>query len=151
SGVSVTAIAWGFKPQAASGQPMPLYLYVLRRLLFVIPLLLGITLVAFIIANAVPADPINANLSPRAQGDPEIVAAFRAEWGLDKPPVEQYLIYLSNLLRGDLGRSIKTHNPVLEDIQQFLPATVELSTVSIVNGIIIGLILGTISAVWHNR
>lgn len=130
---------------------MPLYLYVVRRLLFIIPLLLGITLVSFLIANAVPADPINVNLSPRAQGDPAIVAAFRAEWGLDKPPVEQYLTYLGNILRGDLGRSIKTRRPVAEDIRQFLPATIELATTSIVLGVVMGIALGVISAVWRNH
>ncbi len=130
---------------------MPLYRYVLRRILFVIPLLLGITVVSFLIANAVPADPINANLPTNQLNNPEIVAAFRAKWGLDKPPVEQYLTYLGNLLQGDLGTSIKTHQPVVKDIEQFLPATIELATVAIGFGIAIGVIFGVISAVWQNR
>jgi peptide/nickel transport system permease protein len=99
---------------------MSLPIYILRRILFAIPLILGITIVSFIIANAVPADPINANLPQNALNDPELVAAFRERWGLDKPPIEQYFIYLGNLLQGDLGVSIKTKNPILEDIQQFL-------------------------------
>lgn len=122
--------------------------YIVRRLLFAIPLILGITVVAFLIANAVPADPINANLPQNALNDPELVAAFRARWGLDKPPIEQYFVYLGNLLQGDLGVSIKTKNPVLEDIQQFLPATTELATVSIVVGLIMGISFGVVSAVW---
>ena len=130
---------------------MPLYRYILRRVLFVIPLLLGITLVAFIIANAVPADPINANLPQSQLNNPQIVAAFREKWGLDKPPIEQYLIYLSNLLHGDLGTSIKTHQPVAQDIAQFLPATIELATVGTVFGVAIGVIFGLVSAIWHNR
>ncbi len=130
---------------------MPLYRYILRRVLFVIPLLIGITLVAFIIANAVPADPINANLPQNQLNNPEIVAAFRAEWGLDKSPVEQYLVYVSNLLHGDLGRSIKTRRPVADDIAQFLPATIELATTSIVFGVVLGVVFGVISAVWQNR
>jgi peptide/nickel transport system permease protein len=81
--------------------------------------------------------------------DPEIVAAFRHEWGLDKSPVEQYLIYLVNLLRGDLGKSIKTKNPVADDIRQFLPATIELATTSIVAGLLLGVGLGIASAVWR--
>ncbi|MBC7811751.1 MAG: ABC transporter permease [Burkholderiales bacterium] len=129
---------------------MPLHRYIIRRVLFVIPLLIGITLAAFLIANAVPADPMNTNLSPSAQGNPEIVAAFRAEWGLDKPPVEQYLTYVGNMLQGNLGRSIKTRQPVAEDIQQFLPATIELATTSIVTGLIMGISFGVISAVWYN-
>jgi peptide/nickel transport system permease protein len=130
---------------------MPLYLYIARRLIFVIPLLFGITLVSFVIANAVPADPINVNLSPSAQGDPEIVAAFRAEWGLDKPVVEQYLTYLGNVLRGNFGRSIKTRQPIVDDIRQFLPATIELATTSIVVGLVMGVVLGVVSAVWRNH
>lgn len=129
---------------------MPFYLYFLRRLLFVIPTLIGITFFAFLIANAVPADPINANLPQSALNDPEIVAAFRAKWGLDKPPHEQYLTYMSNLLRGDLGVSIKTRKPIADDIARFLPATVELATFGIILGVLMGVGFGTISAVWRN-
>jgi peptide/nickel transport system permease protein len=130
---------------------MPLYRYVLRRILFVIPLLLGITLVAFVIANAVPADPINSNLSINQLNNPEIVAAFRAKWGLDKPPVEQYLTYLSNLVQGDLGTSIKTRKPIAADIAQFLPATIELATVGTLFGVTMGVVIGIASAVWRNH
>lgn len=129
---------------------MNLYSYIFRRLLFVIPLLLGITAVSFLIANAVPADPINANLPQNALNDPELIAAFRERWGLDKPPLEQYFTYLGNLLHGDLGVSIKTKNPVADDIRQFLPATTELATYSIFVGLTMGIVFGVISAVWRN-
>lgn len=129
---------------------MSLSVYFVRRLLLTIPLILGITVVSFIIANAVPADPINANLPQNALNDPELVEAFRARWGLDKSPVEQYFIYLGNMLRGDLGVSIKTKNPVVEDIRQFLPATMELATYSIVVGLFMGISLGVISALKRN-
>lgn len=130
---------------------MPLYRYILRRFLFVIPLLFGITLVSFIIANAVPADPLSSVLPQSQLNNPELVAAFRAEWGLDKSPVEQYLTYLGNLLQGNLGRSIRSRQPIIEDIQKFLPATIELATTSIITGIALGVAFGVISAVWHNR
>ena len=129
---------------------MSLQTYILRRILFAIPLILGITVVAFLIANAIPADPINANLPQNALNDPELVQAFRERWGLDKSPLEQYLTYLGNLLRGDLGVSIKTKNPILEDIQQFLPATMELATYSIVVGLAMGIGFGAISAIWRD-
>ena len=129
---------------------MSIQIYIIRRVLLIIPLLLGITIVAFFIANAIPADPINANLPQNALNDEEVVAAFRAKWGLDKPPAEQYLTYLGNLLQGDLGVSIKTRNPIVEDIQQFLPATIELATFSIVIGLTLGIGVGIISAVWKN-
>ncbi len=130
---------------------MPLHLYIARRFLFAIPLVIGITLVAFIIANAVPSDPVSANLPEKSQNDPEIVAAFRREWGLDKSLPEQYLTYISNMLRGNLGRSIKTKRPVIQDIQQFLPATIELATTSIIAGMILGIGMGVISAVWRGK
>lgn len=128
---------------------MPIYLFILRRVLVTIPLLLGITLVSFVIANAIPADPINANLPQSQLNNEELVAAFRAEWGLDKPPVEQYFTYLGNLLQGNLGRSIKTRQPIAEDIARFLPATIELATVATVLGVAIGVTFGVVSAVWH--
>ena len=129
---------------------MPIHKYIIRRILFSIPLILGITVVSFLIANAIPADPINANLPQNALNDEELIAAFRARWGLDKSPVEQYFTYLGNLLQGDMGVSIKSRNPVLEDIQQFLPATIELATVSIVLGLAMGIFFGVVSAVWRN-
>lgn len=130
---------------------MTFFRYIARRVLFTIPILLGITLVSFLIANAVPADPINVNLPQSQLNNPEIVAAFRAEWGLDKTPVEQYVTYLGNLLQGNLGRSIKTRQPVAEDIARFLPATIELATNATALGIILGVGLGVASAVWRNQ
>ncbi|NDJ62333.1 MAG: ABC transporter permease [Chloroflexi bacterium] len=129
---------------------MAFHRYILRRIALSIPLLVGITLVAFIIANAVPADPINANLPQSAVNNEAIVEAFRERWGLDQPPIEQYLTYIGNLLQGDMGISIKTRNPVTEDIQQFLPATIELAFFAIIIGISMGISLGTISALWQN-
>jgi peptide/nickel transport system permease protein len=124
--------------------------YLIRRILFVIPLVLGITVISFMIANAIPADPINANLPTNALNNEEMVEAFREKWGLNKPPVEQYLTYLGNLLQGDMGVSIKTRRPVRDDIAQFLPATIELATLGIVFGIFLGVSLGIISAIWKD-
>jgi len=122
-----------------------------RRVLLTIPILFGITLLSFIIARAVPSDPLVANLGQRAMSDPKVVAAFRAEWGLDKPPHEQYLTYVANLLRGDLGMSIHSRRPVIEDLKAFLPATIELAASAIVVGIVMGVTLGVLSAVYRNR
>jgi peptide/nickel transport system permease protein len=124
--------------------------YLVRRILFIIPVLLGITLFAFLIANAVPADPINANLPQNALNNEALVTAFRVKWGLDRPPVERYLTYLGNLLQGDLGVSIKTRQPIVADIQRFLPATIELASYSIVIGILLGVGLGIVSALYRN-
>jgi len=129
---------------------MPLYQYITRRLLLMIPLLLGITLIAFTISHAVPGDPVAANLGQKAMSDPKIVAAFEKEWGLDKPVPQQYLIYLGKLVRGDMGRSIKNRRPVLEDLRAFLPATIELATASVLFGVGTGMGLGILSALWRN-
>jgi len=129
---------------------MPLYQYIVRRILFAIPLVLGITVVAFLVANAIPADPINANLPQSALNNEQLVAAFRKKWGLDQPLHVQYFTYLGNLLQGDMGVSIRTGKPVLDDIRQFLPATIELATVAIVVGLLLGVTFGVVSAVWRN-
>jgi peptide/nickel transport system permease protein len=129
---------------------MSFYVYIIRRIMFIIPLLLGITVVSFLIANAVPADPVTANLPQNALNDEEMVQAFREKWGLDQPLYMQYFTYLGNLLRGDLGTSIKTKRPIIEDIRQFLPATLELATYSIIIGLAMGVGFGIISAVWRN-
>ena len=129
---------------------MPVYQYIMRRLVLTIPLVIGVTVIAFVISHAVPADPITANLGQKAMSDPAIVAAFRAEWGLDRPVTEQYLIYLRNLLQGDMGRSIKSRRAVLEDLRAFLPATIELATASIFFGVLVGIFFGLASGLWRN-
>jgi peptide/nickel transport system permease protein len=129
---------------------MSIFRYILRRALLAIPLLLGITLIAFAISQFVPSDPVVANLGQSAMSDPEIVAAFRAEWGLDKPIHEQYFTYLGNLLQGDLGRSIKSRRPVMEDLRDYLPATIELATTATIIGTAVGILFGVISAVRRN-
>ncbi len=80
---------------------MSIGLFILRRLVLMVPLLIGVTLISFILAHVVPADPITANLGQRAISEPAIVAAFQAEWGLDQPLPVQYVVYLRNLLSGE--------------------------------------------------
>ncbi len=107
---------------------------------------LGVTLISFLISHAVPSDPIVSNLGQQASQRPEIVAAFRAKWGLDRPLYEQYLSFVGNLARGELGTSINTRRPIATDVAQFLPATVELSTVAILFALVIGLPFGVLAA-----
>ena len=85
---------------------MTIQAYVARRLLLVVPLAIGVTLATFIISHLVPSDPVAASLSEAAQGDPQIVRAFRREWGLDRPLYQQYLDYVGHIARGDFGISI---------------------------------------------
>ncbi len=124
--------------------------FLVRRIILLIPLLIGVSLVAFVISHAVPSDPMNAALGPKAVSDPEIVAAYRAKWGLDEPLYVQYLTYVGNLLQGDLGRSIINRRPVAEELGRFLPATMELATAAIILTVLVGMPLGVISAVRRN-
>jgi peptide/nickel transport system permease protein len=121
--------------------------YVIRRLLLLIPVLLGMTFISFAVTKAVPIDPVIASISQEASNHPEIVAAYREKWALDKPVFTQYLIYVGNLLHGDLGVSIFTHRPVVDDLRDYLPATVELATVTIIFSAIISIPLGILAAV----
>jgi peptide/nickel transport system permease protein len=124
--------------------------YIARRLLLMLVAAAGVTLISFVISHAVPSDPIVSNLGQQASQRPEIVAAFRAKWGLDRPLYEQYLSFLGNLAHGDLGTSINTRRPIATDVSQFLPATVELSTVSILFALVFGLPLGIFAAIYRD-
>jgi peptide/nickel transport system permease protein len=105
------------------------------------------TLVVFIIASLVPADPILAQLGDMQAADEELVAAYRAKWGLDLPLWQQYWIFLTKLVHGDFGISISSQRPVLADIAQYAPATIELSTVAFVLAVVFGVPLGVLAAV----
>jgi len=130
---------------------MNLFTYIIRRLILTVPVLIGITLATFVISHAVPADPIVASLGQRAQDDPSIVAQYRHQWGLDKPLPVQYVVYVGNLLHGDLGVSISSRRPVTQDLQQYFPATLELSTAGLLIALLIGVPLGVLSAVRRDR
>lgn len=125
--------------------------FIFRRLLLLIPTLFGITLATFLISHTVPSDPIIASLGQRAQDDPSIVAQYRHQWGMDKPLPVQYVVYVGNLLQGNLGVSISSRRPVTDDLKQYFPATVELSTAALLISLLIGMPLGVLSAVRRNR
>jgi peptide/nickel transport system permease protein len=125
--------------------------FILRRLLFMGPQLLGMSLIAFVISHSIPADPVAAHLGQRSMENPAIVAAFRAEWGLDRPLPEQYLRYVLNLLRGNLGVSIRTHQPVASDLGRALPASAELAFAATIVSVLVGVPFGVLSAVRRNH
>jgi peptide/nickel transport system permease protein len=126
---------------------MSIFQYFIRRLLLMVPMIIGITLLLFLVTHIVPVNPLAVILTEKSMDDPEAVKAATEKWGLDKPLPEQYLVYLGNLLQGDLGVSFKTKNPVANDLSTFLPATVELAIGSFIFAILLGLPLGIISAV----
>ena len=126
---------------------MSIVTHLIRRLLLIIPMIIGITLILFIVTRMVPTDPLAVILTERTMDDPKAVAAATQRWGLDKPLPEQYIIYLKNLAMGDMGTSFKTKNPVTQDLLDFLPATIELSICSFLFAFVVGLPLGIISAI----
>lgn len=121
--------------------------YVARRLALLVPLLFGMSLISFAVSRAIPTDPIVAILGQQAAEHPAIVAAYRHHWGLDRSLPVQYLSYVQNLIHGDFGESIYTHRPVVQDLVSYLPATIELATVTVVFSILISVPLGMIAAV----
>lgn len=124
--------------------------YLLRRLLAFPLLLLGVATVAFLLGNFVKGDPLASILNERQMGNPEVVAAAKARWGLDRPVHERYVIYLSNLLRGDFGVSFRTKRPVMRDLTDRLPATLELVISAMIFGSLTGVALGVVAAHWRN-
>lgn len=128
---------------------MQILAYVLKRLLYLVPVLLGVTLLVFVISHAIPGDP--ARMMAGQKASHEAVENLRRSMGLDRPLPEQYATYLLGLLKGDLGVSIRNQRPVVEDLQDFFPATLELSLVSMLLCVSVGLPLGIISAVRRNR
>ncbi len=121
--------------------------YIASRLLIAAVMVVLATLVIFLIANIVPGDPVLTQLGDIAANNPVIVAAYRHKWGLDLPMWDRYWIFLVGLFHGDLGISISSQRPVLDDIAQYAPATVELSTVAFLLSLVVGLPLGVIAAI----
>ncbi|MCM3785271.1 ABC transporter permease [Neobacillus mesonae] len=122
--------------------------YIVKRLLVLIPVLLGMTIIVFSIIHAIPGDPAETILGEKATEESK--QALRDQLGLDKPWFEQYLAYLGELVRGDLGESIRTKIPIAQEIVPYLMATLELALASMIFAVVIGVNAGIISAWRHN-
>lgn len=121
--------------------------YIVRRLVLLPVLLLGITLVVFLLFQLTPGDPIAARFGTRINGiDPQTIERLRQEYGLNDPLPVQYGRYLTNLLRGDMGLSINSRQPVSTEIFSRLPATLELAVTAMVLIVGLSLPLGIIAA-----
>jgi peptide/nickel transport system permease protein len=118
--------------------------YLIRRLLFLVLICFGITMMTFLISHVIPGDPARLVAGPGA--DKAQILAIRHHFGLDLPINEQYVRYLSNITRGDLGTSIVTRNTVSSEVIRRLPATLELVVVSFVLYLVIGLSLAVVAA-----
>ena len=119
-----------------------------RRLLLAIPTLLAVFTIIFIIVRVAPGDPAVAALGDYASA--EAVEALREQMGLNEPLWKQYLTFLGDLARGDLGRSLINQTPVIEQIAFVLPYTLELTAASIVIGLVLGIPTGVLTAIRRN-
>jgi peptide/nickel transport system permease protein len=122
--------------------------YILRRLALAFVVLVGVSIVTFVIARLVPSDPAAKWVGPRAK--PELVEEARIELGLDRPLYEQYLIYLGQIAQGDFGISVNTRRPIIQELRVYMPATLELVLASMIITILIGIPLGVVAAVWRD-
>jgi peptide/nickel transport system permease protein len=122
--------------------------FLVRRAAGLLLVLAGVTIITFILTQLVPVDPAVTALGQNARDDQ--IEAFRREYGLDRPAHEQYVSYISRLLRGDLGISIRTRRPVADDLRDFLPATIELSLAAMLVATVLGVSLGILSAINRN-
>ena len=118
--------------------------YVIKRLLQIIPVVLGVTLIAFSLIHLAPGDPVRTMLGQHATQ--QEIDETRAKYGLDQPLYVQYFIWLGDVLKGDLGRSILSHEQVTTEIASRFPNTIELAIAAMIFAILIGVVAGIISA-----
>lgn len=120
-------------------------LFIIKRLLQIVPVIIGVTLVVFLIMQMVPGD--SAAILAGEGASKETIEQYREDLGLNRPIAEQYLSYVGNVFKGDFGNSLKNNQPVLDEILLRLPITMELAFFSILITTVLGLLAGIISAV----
>ena len=122
--------------------------YVAQRVLSLVPVWLGISILAFGLSLAAPGDPVRQTLQQQGIDAPsaEQVGAMRRELGLDQPPPVRYVRWLGDALRGDLGRSYRTGEPVLQSLIDRFPRTAELAITAVLLGLVLALPLGVLAA-----
>lgn len=123
-------------------------LYILRRVLLALPALLGLILLTFVLSRVIPGDPAAALAGDAAT--PAQIAAIRAQYGLDRPILEQAVIHVRQVITGDFGTSAFSGRPVAEEIWQRLPATLELTFAALLLATLLGIPLGLVAALDHN-
>ena len=125
-----------------------MFRYILKRLVLSIPVILGVTFIAFLILYLTPGDPVINLLGARST--PEEQAALREELGLDQPVLVQYGRWLSNVVQGDFGKSILSKQPVMDAISSRIPYTLKLTLTAFLGSIVIGIPIGLLAAVKQN-
>src|SRR5690554_4425094 len=122
--------------------------YLIKKLLFMIPSIIGSTIIIFLILHLSPGDPVNMIVGPNVT--PEVYENIRISLGLDKPLVTQYFIFLGKLLRGDLGQSILQKRPVLDIVLERFPVTLKIGVFSLILSFSIAIPMGIIAAIKRN-
>jgi peptide/nickel transport system permease protein/oligopeptide transport system permease protein len=122
-----------------------MWAYIVKRLLLAIPVVFGVAFIVFAMVRAIPGDP--AQVIAGQAATPEYVAAIRKDLGLDRPVVVQFGVYLASLVRGDLGRSIRSKAPVTEELWARLPNTFQLAVASMLVASVVGISAGIVSAI----
>lgn len=120
----------------------------IRRLLYVLPTLLGVTFVIFVSVRLIPGDP--AQVIAGQQASTELIERIREELGLNRPLLVQYVTYLGDLVQGDLGTSLRTRLPVVDEVMRRLPYTLQLAGLSLLLASLVGILAGVISATRPN-
>lgn len=123
--------------------------YVIRRLLLIPIVLVGMLAVTFLLSQIVPTDPVAAFLGARTNmgaNEEEAIARIKAQWGWDKPIWERFVIYVGNVAQGDLGVSSTSRRPVIEDLIDYTPSTLELVACTLVIAFLIAIPLGVFAA-----
>jgi peptide/nickel transport system permease protein len=124
--------------------------FVVKRLIYSLAGLAGVVIITFLLSHVIPGDPAQlAAGGTRAR--PEAVQAVRKQMGLDQPVAVQFVRYVNGLLHGDLGRSVRTREPVSSDLARFMPATLEVAMVTILIVGLVGVPMGVLSAVRRDR
>ena len=121
--------------------------YALQRLLFTIPVLIGVSVLTFLMLHLVPGDPVAAMFVGQGGVSKEAMEQAREQLGLNDPLPVQYFNYMKGLAQGDLGTSIRTKQPVSDMIVNNLPATIKLTVASMILAVVIGIALGVIAAI----
>ncbi len=123
-------------------------IFVVRRLLLTVPVLLGVLFVVMLTMDLIPGDPVQLMLGDAATK--ETVARFREHLGLDRPLVVRYVRYIGHVITGDLGRSIQQNRPVVDELGDAWPATLQLTVVALLLAAVVGVATGIVSAIWPN-
>jgi peptide/nickel transport system permease protein len=124
--------------------------YLLRRLVALVPTLLGISIIVFLVIHLIPGDTISAMIGTQYKLTEAQAAALRAYFGLDQPLYVQYFRWITAALRGDLGYSVRSGEPVLQEILSRFPVTLELTVFALVIALVVGIPIGIVSAVKSN-